>query len=181
MISRRGLLVALTVMHAIFIRVWSITLILEHLFVLFYFYKVHGPTPSNFCFCWRLSRCPLWNTRGSCVSVANRIPWGTKALLIGTSLLFHGIHFVRLITFGCFYGGSAPSYWGILGHACLLCPCCFSSIFMSAFRSLPGTLVRISPSQANPLQQDIPMALQTNWSLVLESSFRQGVFTWTLH
>ena len=167
MLIRCGLLVVFTVMRGLLIRVWSITLILEHLFVVFLFLEVAKSDTFGSFFCWHPSRFPLWTTWGSGVFVATPLPWVTNALLLGTYLVFPGLHFFRFIRFGYFSVGSAPSYRGIFGHACLSCPCCSWAIFMSTFRSLPGTLVRISPCWVDTFQRDTPMTSQTNYYLVL--------------
>ena len=100
MLIRRGLLVAFTVMRVIFIRVWCITLILEHIFMVFLFIEVVWSDTFDFCIWWRISRCTLWTTWYSGVYVATPLPWGTKTLLLGTSLVFPGLNFFRFIRFG---------------------------------------------------------------------------------
>ena len=88
-----------------------------------------------------------------------------------TSLWYHGalawnflgipwspfcqIHYLCILS-----GGSDPSSSVIIGHACLSRPCRSSEIFVSAFRSLPSALVRLSPYRVDIIQQEIPMAPQ---------------------
>ena len=88
-----------------------------------------------------------------------------------TSLWYHGalawnflgipwspfcqIHYLCILS-----GGSDPSSSVIIGHACLSRPCRSLEIFVSAFRSLPSALVRLSPYRVDIIQQEIPMAPQ---------------------
>ena len=123
-------MVAFNGMCGLFIGVWSITLLLEHLFMVFYFLEGSWPDTFDFWSLWLLSRCLLWTTWGSGTSVAPPLPWATYACLIDTSLVLPGIHsviFLRfeffleapLHLFGAFSGTLAWCVLVVLRHAFL--------------------------------------------------------------
>ena len=65
---------------------------------------------------------------------------GIPGALLGASLVLRGLHSIIFIIFGFFAVGFAPSSLGILGHACLACPWCYSTRFISTSRALPSAL-----------------------------------------
>ena len=60
MLSRRGLVVVFNGLRECFIRVRSITLLLEHLLVVFLFLEGAWSDTFNFCFRWLLRSFPKW-------------------------------------------------------------------------------------------------------------------------
>ena len=82
-----------------FIRLLSITLILENLFVVFLFLEGAWSYNLYFYFFWILRRCPLCTTWGSGVSVAPLILWVSQTQLFAESFVFPGINPIRFIRF----------------------------------------------------------------------------------
>ena len=63
-----------------------------------------------------------------------------------------------------FVGVSALPYLGTLGHDFLVCSWPFLTIFLIAFRAIPGAITRIFSPQDDILRQDSSMSSQTAWS-----------------
>ena len=140
------LVVAFSGLRVFFIGVWSITLLLEHLFVVFLFLEGAWSNNFDFWFHWILSRCPLWTTWGPGASIAPPFPWGSYSRLLGASLVFPCLNSVRFTLLAFFVRGFAPSSMGVIGHAFLECPWCSLARFQRTSWDLPCALSHISSS-----------------------------------
>ena len=127
-------MVAFNGLCGFFIGVWSITLILEHLIVVFLFLEGSWSDTFYFCFLWLLIRCQLWITWGSGDSVAPPIHWGVPETVFWS---FLGVPLISSSpALFIFVRGSAPPSMGVLGHAFLACPWPSPTLFISSFREL---------------------------------------------
>ena len=121
-------------MCGLLVGLWSITLILEHLFSVFYFYKGAWSDTFNFWFLCILSCCPLWTTLGSGVTVSPLLPWGPQSRSLVAYLVFPGIHYVSFIRFWFFL--EAPLY--LLSSFSGKLAWCVLGVFWNAFLARSG-------------------------------------------
>ena len=151
-------MVAFTWLRGFLSGVWSVTLLNEHLIVVFLFLEGAWSNTLDFCFRWLLRPCPKWTTWGPGTYVAPPFHWGSQSLSLGVLLVFRGLHSVGFTCFGFFVVGSAPPSLGVLGHAFLVCPWTYLVLSLSSLWALPGALTRLSPSRVDHLLRESSVA-----------------------
>ena len=125
---------------------------------------MHGPTPSIFTFSGFSSVVPYGLLEGqtplSRLCFLGDHSHGRLARPC-CSLASLSVSFTCL---GFFVRVSALPSLGSLRHAFLVRPWPFLTLFLIAFRALPGAITRLFPSQDNRLRRESSTASRTAWS-----------------